>query len=194
MTGGDGGTALQVSHDGAATWVDAGGTIAGIHAGVVEIADGGLLALGRGDSVDDRMPLSMSRDLGATWEFRASPFPPISGGQRLALIRLREGPLFLASFAAEVEVPGPGGAAIVGSGLFAALSEDDGETWRLARLITDGSGRTLETTDGAPFTLTETSAEPRGYLTAIQDSGGTIHLLSSRQHYRFNLAWLLERL
>ncbi len=194
VTGGDGGTALQVSHDEGATWADTGGTIAGIHAGVVEIAGGSLLALGRGDTIDGRMPLSVSRDLGATWEFRASPFPPISGGQRLALIRLREGPLFFASFAAAVEVPGLDGEPIVGSGLFAALSEDEGETWRVARLIADGSGRTLETTDGAPFALSETGAEPRGYLTAIQDSGGTIHLLSSRQHYRFNLAWLTERL
>jgi hypothetical protein len=86
------------------------------------------------------------------------------------------------------------GEPVIGSGLFAALSEDEGETWRVARLIADGSGRTLETTDGAPFALSETGAEPRGYLTAIQDSGGTIHLLSSRQHYRFNLAWLTERL
>ena len=42
------------------------------------------------------------------------------------------------------------------------------------------------------FESDSTHAEPRGYLCATQTPDGIIHLLSSRLHYRFNLAWLLE--
>ncbi|MCU0960754.1 MAG: SUMF1/EgtB/PvdO family nonheme iron enzyme [Pirellulaceae bacterium] len=77
VTGGHGGTAVLVSRDNGATWTDpgegrpaptfaAGATgawIAGIHAGFVQLADGRLLAFGRGDSIDGRMPMSLSDDL-----------------------------------------------------------------------------------------------------------------------------------
>jgi hypothetical protein len=49
------------------TWVDAGGKIAGIHAGVVQLKDGRLMAFGRGDNVDGKMPKSLSADMGKTW-------------------------------------------------------------------------------------------------------------------------------
>ena len=35
-------------------------------------------------------------------------------------------------------------------------------------------------------------AEPKGYLSCTQSPDGTIHLLSSRVHYRFNLEWLRQ--
>jgi hypothetical protein len=77
------------------------------------------------------------------------------------------------------------------SGLFAALSFDEGETWPVRRLITDdGPGRQVGTTDDRPFTMSATSAEPRGYLSVCQSPDGVIHLIGSRQHYAFNLAWL----
>jgi len=79
------------------------------------------------------------------------------------------------------------------SGLYGALSLDEGETWPLRRLITDnGPGRDVEGTDGKLFTLSATSAEPRGYLSVCQAPSGLIHLISSRQHYAFNLAWLRQ--
>ncbi|RYD26891.1 MAG: exo-alpha-sialidase, partial [Verrucomicrobiaceae bacterium] len=109
-----GGTALWVSHDHGQAWADAGagksarsftkagrGTIAGIHAGVVELANGRLLAFGRSNNINGRMPRSVSTDGGQTWAYSASPFPPIGGGQRLVLMRLREGPLLLVSFTSE---------------------------------------------------------------------------------------------
>ena len=34
------------------------------------------------------------------------------------------------------------------------------------------------------------SAKPGGYLTACQSDDGLVHLISSQQHYAFNLAWL----
>ena len=84
---GDGGTALWMSADGGETWRDAGGTIAGIHASAVELQDGRLLAFGRGDEVDGTLAMSVSADRGKTWEYSASPFPPIGGSQRLVLKR-----------------------------------------------------------------------------------------------------------
>ncbi|MBN2309363.1 MAG: SUMF1/EgtB/PvdO family nonheme iron enzyme [Candidatus Hydrogenedentes bacterium] len=191
VTTGNGGTAIHVSEDHGATWHDPGGTIAGIHAGVVQLRDGRLMALGRGDTIDGRMPVSISEDMGKTWTSRASAFPPIGGGQRLAFTRLREGPLFLASFAAEVEFTDADGEARVGSGLFAALSYDDGETWPVRRLITDdGPGREVESMDGRPFLMDGDHAEPKGYLSVCQAADGVIHLIGSRNHYAFNSAWI----
>jgi formylglycine-generating enzyme required for sulfatase activity len=191
VSGGAGGTAIHVSRDGGQTWTDSGGKAAGIHAGIVQLADGRLMALGRGDNVDGMMPMSLSADFGKTWTYSASPFPPISGGQRLVLLRLREGPIFFASFAKDIPIPDAAGKERPCSGLYAALSADDGQTWPVRRLITDdGPGRPCATTDGKEFTLSATSAEPRGYLSVCQAPDGVIHLISSWNHYAFNWAWL----
>jgi formylglycine-generating enzyme len=85
-----------------------------------------------------------------------------------------------------------GGTTRIGSGLFAALSHDEGQNWEIQRLITDdGPPRTVDGggNTGA-FTMSALSAEPRGYLTIDQAANGVIHLLTSKQHYAFNLAWL----
>ncbi len=207
---GNGGTAIHISRDGGITWDEpgansphavfeagkSGGTIAGIHAGVVELKDGRLLALGRGDTIEGRMPMSVSEDMGRTWAYSASPFPPISGGQRLVLLRLREGPLFFASFTCPhdreegMAFRDASGATFTGYGLFGAVSYDEGRTWPVRRLLTPGEGA-FETRGHTPlFQADATHAEPRGYLAATQPPDGTIHLISSGLHYRFNLAWL----
>lgn len=175
--GGEAGTSLHVSKDGGSTWEDTGSTIKGIHAGIVELKDGRLMAFGRGNSIDGKMPCSISADGGRTWEFTATQFPPIGGGQRLVLKRLQEGPIMLCSFGE--------------NGLFMALSYDEGETWPVQKLVTDGNTRTID--GGAwtgKFTMDATHAEPKGYLACTQSPDGTIHLLSSRVHYRFNLPWI----
>ncbi len=176
---GEAGTALHVSKDGGKTWKDTGSIIKGIHAGLVELKDGRLMALGRGNAIDGCMPCSISEDGGKTWSYKATQFPPIGSGQRLVLRRLQEGPLMLCSFGE--------------NGLYVALSYDEGATWPVNKLLTDGKTRTLD--GGAwtgTFTLDATHAEPKGYLACTQSPDGTIHLLSSRVHYRFNLAWVEE--
>ncbi len=80
---------------------DDNGVTRGIHAGVVELQDGRLMALGRGQVIGGYMPMSLSDDMGPTWTYSASPFPPIGDGQRLVLMRLREGPLLFVSFASD---------------------------------------------------------------------------------------------
>jgi hypothetical protein len=206
VTGGNGGSAVLVSRDNGQTWVDpgegrpdpkfaadfTGPWIAGIHAGFVQRTDGTLMALGRGNNIDGRMPMSLSNDLGENWTYSASPFPPILGGQRLVILRLQEGPILFCSFGRKVRFHDAAGNEQIGSGLFAALSLDDGKNWEIKRLVTDdgpphgmdGGGNTRE------FTMSALSAEPRGYLSICQTADGVIHLISSKQHYAFNLAWL----
>lgn len=214
VPGGNGGTASQLSADGGKTWSDPGegkpaprftqagtgeGTIAGIHAGVVELQDGRLLALGRGDTINGHMPMSISADLAKTWTYTASPFPPIGGGQRLVLKRLQEGPLMVVSFASgnrakpEAEgltFTGQDGQDFTGHGMFVALSFDEGQTWPTRKLLTPGAGEYDGGAHTGRFTATPTRAEHAGYLAATQSPDGIIHLISSRLHYRFNLAWL----
>ena len=207
------GTAIWISEDDGETWSDpgeaqpipeftdgkSGGWIAGIHAAVVELTDGRLMAYGRGDTINGRMPKSVSEDSGKTWYYSASPFPPVSGGQRCVFLRLREGPILLASFTGSRKTPetmpivDASGKERLVTGLFTALSYNDGETWQNIRLVTDdGPDREIETMDGRLFTLGLNSAEPGGYLAVCQGDDGMIHLISSKQHYRFNYAWLTE--
>lgn len=220
----DHGSVVHVSLDKGFSWRDpsdgrempsfkegeTGALIAGIHAGVVDLSDGTLIALGRNDEINGMMPLSLSRDMGKNWIYSASPFPAINGGQRLALRRLNEGPLLLISFTDSSRVVDAGperpenregmlfrdsdGSEYRGYGLFAALSMDEGKTWAIRRLITPGTSP--QQLDGGAwtdeFTLDANHAEPMGYLVAAQAPDGVIHVLSSAQHYAFNLAWLKE--
>lgn len=220
-SGGAGGTALHISKDKGESWEDAGkgvannfveggtgGSIAGIHAGIVQLSNGDFLALGRGNNLInkeglERMPMSLSADHGKTWTYTASEFPPIDGGQRLVLKRLLEGPILFVSFTNHpyriknglhgMQFKDEKGQEYEGSGMFAALSFDEGKTWPIKKLLTDGTSRFM---DGGAWTgffeMDQVHAEPRGYLAATQTPDYTIHLLSSKNHYRFNLQWLLE--
>lgn len=213
VSGGNGGTVIWISEDNGETWYEpgagqpipefaagnSGGWIAGIHGAVVELSDGRLMGYGRGDTIDGRMPKSISDDGGKTWHYSASPFPPVSGGQRCVFCRLQEGPIFLASFTGSRKTPetmhikDESGKERLVTGLFGALSYNDGETWTNIRLISDdGPDREIETMDGRPFIMGLNSAEPGGYLAVTQGKNGIIHLISSKQHYRFNYAWLKE--
>ena len=205
VPGANGGSILHISKDDGKSWLlpsrgkpvptfssgKSGARIAGIHTGVDQWIDGSIVAIGRGDAISDRMPLSISRDGGVSWTYSASPFPPIAGGQRAVLRRLRENVLMLVSFTKGSTFSSDTGARFQGQGMFAALSEDGGKTWPTRKLLTDGKRRTL---DGHAwtnrFTMDATHAEPKGYLAATQTPDGIIHLISSGIHYRFNLAWL----
>ena len=192
-----GGSALHISRDDGKTWNDAGGTIAGIHTGVTQLLDGRLIAFGRGDNIDGHMPQSISEDMGKTWSYSKSAFPPIGGTQRLVLIRLREGPLLFISIARlkddlPVEVVDSAGTKRRILGAFAALSYDGGKTWPKIRLISTDpiTPQPAESLNGKSFEMSRSISEPWGYMTAIQAENGVINLLSSWNHYAFNLKWL----
>jgi formylglycine-generating enzyme required for sulfatase activity len=191
------GSTIWVSRDNGKTWYDPGGKINGIHAGIVQLNDGRLMALGRNQNIDGWMPKSISSDMGKAWKASASIFQPLTGGQRAALIRLKEGPLFFASFAKDINKfePTPDGTRPPRhvSSIFGGVSFDDGETWPVRRVISDCKGaHPVDTIDGAPVLMNAHNSEPLAYLSACQGPDGVIHLISSWNHYAFNLAWLKE--
>jgi formylglycine-generating enzyme required for sulfatase activity/predicted neuraminidase len=214
-----GGTGLYMSKDDGQTWAIATidgsrKTIMGSHAAAVQLEDGSLFSLGRGKEIDGRMPVSHSRDMGKTWEYYASDFPPVSGGQRALLLRLNEGPILFIGFTdrakyqkvildkARPRMLSKNGIVVKDAagkerrvyGMFGAVSFDEGKTWPVKKLITaGGAGKKLNgeawTQD---FIMDDTHAEPLGYLAMTQSPDNVVQLASSGQHYRFNLAWLRQ--
>jgi len=202
------GASLVISRDHGQTWTPtgqrrgktelrpggSGPCIAGIHAPLVQLADGRIMAMGRFDDVADqqrfgfKMPVSYSSDLGETWHYEASEFPVVSNTQRPVLLRLQEGPILLCSFTDQARdlKNGRSGTGmtfksadgdVTGVGLFAAVSYDEGKTWPDRRLITPGSSA---------------KADTNGYLAIIQTRDGRVQLITSSRHYTFNLAWLKQ--
>jgi hypothetical protein len=209
----DGLPTLWISRDEGLTWKGCGGDINGNHPGVAQLGDGRLIGFLRDREVPGeevvttyedmgkilthktrkrRMVKALSEDGGKTWTHNTSPFPGIGGGQRLVLMRLREGDLFLASFADRgIIITDSSGAKRAVRGMFAAVSEDDGKTWPYVRLVSDdGPGTPGMTTNGGYFAMSARNAEYRGYMSGCQGLDGVIHLVSSYSHYSFNLAWL----
>jgi len=187
-------TRLMLSRDNGLTWFHPGGRIRGGHICTVLLKDNTFFVLTREEEVDGMMAISMSKDFGKTYTYKASIFPPIGGGQSPAMLRLKEGPIFFASFAGRsmgIDVTDASGTRRNVRGLFAAISEDECKTWSNIRLVSDdGPGRSATSTDGGCFALSQRNAEYRGYLSACQGPDGVIHLISSRNHYAFNLKWL----
>lgn len=221
LDGNKAGASLDVSRDGGRTWTftsshvkpdfragGGGARLPGIHNAIAQLADGRLIAFGRFDLPPEqtkfnfRTPVSYSSDLGKTWTYEASEFPAISSVQRAVLLRLHEGPLLYCSFTDEqrnwsqrkgMTFKAADGGEFIGCGLFAAVSLDEGQTWPVRRLITPGGpGRTVSGVDKHEFTLSDTLAETSGYLSATQTRDDLIQLISSKNHYVFNLAWLKE--
>ncbi|MHC4062750.1 MAG: sialidase family protein, partial [Planctomycetota bacterium] len=191
---GRGGSIIALSPDQGQTWHDPGGKTRGIHAGIAQLTDGRLMAFGRKGAIDGKMPISISKDMGKSWEYFASEFQPLNLGQRVALLRLKEGPLFFASFCKNMMITDASGGQRPISGLFTAVSTDEGKTWPYRRLASDdGPGRDIETMDGHPVTMDAHYSEFVGYLTVCQSPDNVIHLLSSQCHYAFNLKWLMTR-
>jgi sulfatase modifying factor 1 len=60
-------------------------------------------------------------------------------------------------------------------------------------LITPGGAtQTVNGIDKVEFELSDTMAEPCGYLAATQSRDGRVQLITSKNHYVFNLAWLKQ--
>jgi len=182
---------------------------AGIHAPVIELADGRLMTIGRPHPPElaavfgGKAPLSFSSDEGRSWTYAASEFPAVTSVQRPVMIRLREGPILLCSYTDQwIEFYKGNRKGLVfkskdgeftGNGLFAAVSYDEGKTWPDRRLITPGGpARQVNTINKAMFTMSDTMAEPQGYLAITQSRDGRLQLITSKNHYIFNLAWIKQ--
>jgi formylglycine-generating enzyme required for sulfatase activity len=190
---GDAFTHLLFSRDNGLSWTNPGGDIRGHHVCPVQLNDGRFLALTRGEEVDGMMAMSISDDLGKSYTYSASEFPPIEGGQQSVLLRLKEGPLFFASFADwGIEITDASGKKRMVRGLLSVVSTDEGKTWPYKRLVTDdGPGRPVESTNGGLFTMSAGNSEYQGYCNGCQSADGLIHIISSRQHFTFNLKWAM---
>ncbi len=180
----------------------------GIHAPMVQLGDGRIMAISRNDKPEDqarfngKTPISYTSDLGKSWSYEASVFPAISSVQRQVLMRLREGPLLLCSFTDQrrdwdkrkgMPFKAAEGSEFTGYGMFAALSFDDGKTWPLRKLITPGgAARQVPTIDRGEATISDTMSESAAYLSATQTRDGNVQLITSKNHYVFNLAWLKQ--
>jgi len=191
---GNGFVRMLLSRDNGLTWFNPGGHVRGGHICAVQLKDGRFFILTREEEVDGMMAISSSDDLGKSYTYKASIFPPIGGGQSPAMLRLKEGPIFFASFAGRsmgIVITDSSGTKRKVRGMFAAISEDECKTWSNIRLVSDdGPGKSETSTDGGCFAMSQRNAEYRGYMSACQNADGLIHLISSRSHYSFNLKWL----
>lgn len=184
-------SAMWLSKDKGKTWEDASGSIHGIHASIVELKDGRLMALGRGNNIDHQMPMSISEDYGKTWKATASVLPPITYTQRFSMRRLKEGPLALATFLPDIDMLGPHRATDRElAKLCICISYDDGLTWPVRRLLTNSEGdKGIIGMSNGRIYMGPGNSEPTGYVSMTQARNGLIHVVSSMNHYEFNLKW-----
>lgn len=216
---------LVLSSDGGKTWERRGHSsttpakkrIAGLHAAVVEIMDinidnqKDLLAIARdaGKYYAGKVPQSISTDGGKTWTRSASVFPSIRSGQRMAFVPLyysnniektfEDYPILFVSFANNGILAKDGeGKQNEVTGLFAAVSFDQGKTWPAIyrKVISDLKGNEQLTIEIAPWqhknTLTRIKGQEEGYMSGTQTPDGLIYLTDGKIVYLFNLAWVLE--
>ena len=200
---------IILSHDNGETWHSPPGYIIGQHPGIVQLENGNLMAVGRDNWNNEHqlypgigLPISESNDLGETWSYRREPSlgMGIASRQRPVLIRLQEGPILYVGFTDKkgdltkygMVVTDASGKQRKIYGLFSALSFDEGKTWTYHKLITPGAERKEYDGGGNTglFIADAEKGEPYGYMQAMQSPDGMIHLISSKLHYRFNLAWL----
>ncbi len=153
---------MAISKDKGETWHLTKGLISGIHAATAGLDDGRIVAFGRGPNP---MPVSITEDLGATWEVKQTPFGPIGVGAKATALKLAGGALLLCT--GDTRKP-----PITGKrGTMAALSCDGGKSWKHIRQL-PGVG---------------------GYMSVAQAPNGVIHVFGSRMScVSFNEAWLKE--
>ena len=72
-------------------------------------------------------------------------------------------------------------------------SAQDGDSWETRRPITTdltAAGHNQTGFDGRDFMMSYNTTEPNGYMAAAVSDDGVITLITSRNSYSFNLAWL----
>ena len=188
--GSGGESVLWASDDEGATWYDTGGRSAGRHTTYALLEDGRILAMGgKNTDIDGFMPKAVSSDGGRTWTVSRTPFTRLGTNQRPTLIRLRSGRLFFAGdFIHHNTGSQPAGVDHLGS--YVALSEDEGETWHVKRLI---GAQLHEDAERAE----RMKGPTLGYAVARQAPNGLIHLVATMNnpclHFELNEAWIMEK-
>jgi len=187
---GDGGkSVLWTTRDNCKTWYDTGGRTFGRHTTFALLSDGtSILGMGgKNTDIDGYMPKVISHDGGSTWgQATKTPFASLGSNQRPSVMRLQSGRLFFAS-----DFQDPGGNSpdsITERGSFAALSDDDGKTWHVKKLIGTARHENERRLGGA---------DTIGYSAARQGPNGLIGLITTMNrpclHLVFNEAWILAK-
>jgi BNR repeat protein/MORN repeat protein len=194
-----GSSMLWVSRDQGKTWFDAGGRTAGRHTTFVPFKDGRILGMGgKNTNIEGYMPKTYSSDWGKTWSKAVkTPFPAMGSNQRPTILRLKSGRLFFASDFQQIRTRNQPPAAIKERGSFVALSEDEGETWRIKKLEL---ALPHETRQIPKFKKDwgggDHDYSTIGYSVAVEAPNGVIHLMTSlnhpSMHFEMNEAWILS--
>ncbi len=176
---------LWASEDDGSTWYDTGGRTFGRHTSFVEAEDGRLLGFGgKNTDIDGFMPLSTSTDGGQTWTRSQLPFAALGSGQRPMVLRLQSGRLLMLGDHVRAK---PIVKPTDQRGSYAAISDDDGATWRFRALPGANPHQNPERAE-------QMEGSTVGYVAAAQGPDGVIHVVTSATHpavtLSFNEAWL----
>ena len=170
---------------------------------------------GKSTDIEGYMPKVYSPDGGKTWSKPVKTgFAALGGNQRPVILRLQSGRLFFAgdfqlSLAQKQLVtnqPGDRGAwgekgqtpaTIKERGSFVALSEDEGETWRIKKLELALPHESRQVPNiKRPGPPSDHDYSTIGYAAVAQGPNGVIHLMTSMnhpsQHFAMNEAWILS--
>jgi formylglycine-generating enzyme required for sulfatase activity len=174
---------LWATKDNGKTWYDTGGRSAGRHTSYCLLKDGRILGMGgKNSNIGGYMPKVISADGGRTWAKSKTPFAAQSSNQRPSLLRLASGRLLFAGDFQNREGEKPPG--ISQSGSYVALSEDEGESWRVKRIPMAQSHES------------DRKAATLGYSAVRQAPNGMIHLITSMNtpclHFEMNESWILS--
>lgn len=176
---------LWATDDHGKSWYDTGGRSFGRHTTFVEAKDGRILGFGgKNTDIDGFMPLSTSVDGGKTYTKSKLPFPALGSGQRPVVLRLKSGRLLMiGDYVRAKPIVKP----VPQRGSYAAVSSDEGKTWRFKTL--PGLNRHERADRGAAM-----EGSTVGYVAAAQAPDGVIHVVTSVNHpsvaLAFNEAWL----
>jgi hypothetical protein len=170
------------------TWRDPGGRSGGRHTTFVLLRDGRILGLGgKSSNIEGFMPQSISSDGGVTYAVSKTIFAHLGSNQRPTCIRLASGRLFLAGDLQSEKGVQPAG--FTQRGCYVALSDDEGQTWKV---------RVLPATQPheRPDRYAAMQGHTLGYAVARQAPNGIIHLVATMTepclHYELNEAWILH--
>ena len=184
---------LWRSGDNGASWEDTHGRTVGRHTTFFTVPGNGskrrIMAFGgKNSEIDGFMPFTYSDTDGSSFAAGAKlPFPALGSNQRPCVHRLLSGNVvFVADFQLKGSGLQPSGfSPKVGesSGVYAALSKDDGKTWKIKALPV-----------ALPHETDLRNFGTLGYSTVRQGPNGVIHILSTMTHpclhYEINEAWL----
>jgi len=182
-----GSSVLWASKDNGITWYDTGGRSAGRHTTYVLLKDGSILGMGgKNTDIDGFMPKAISKDGGRTWQVSKTPFAALGSNQRPCIQRLQDGKLLFIGDFQRIDGAQPEG--ITQRGSYAALSDNDGLTWTVKKLVGTQQHENPRRLGGS---------DTLGYSVARQAPNGLIHIITTMNrpclHFVFNEAWILTK-